>query len=258
MTPLLELAGVSVAYRSAVGRSVTALDDVSFDVRAGETVGLVGGSGAGKSTVAHVVAGLRRPDSGTVRIDGRDQASLTRRRRAAARRRVHLVFQDPYTSLAPHLRVSGLVGEPLVIAGIPRAERGRRVLGALAEVTLDPAQDYASRHPHQLSGGERQRVALARALVERPALIVADEPTAMLDASVRADLLSLLSRLQAVHAMALLFITHDLALAESFCHRLVVLAEGRVVETGETRQVLQAPAHPYTAALVGAVRRLHS
>ena len=258
MTPLLELAGVSVAYRSTAGRSVSALDDVSFTLAAGETVGLVGGSGAGKSTVAHVVAGLRRPDRGAVRIDGQDQVGLTRRQRAAGRQRVHLVFQDPYTSLAPYLRVAAIVAEPLAIAGVAEAERSRRALDALAEVALEPAQSFAARYPHQLSGGERQRVALARAIVQRPALVVADEPTAMLDGSVRADLLSMLSRLQAVHAMSCLFITHDLALAEASCDRLVVLSGGRVVETGPTHDVLQRPAHPYTAALVGAVRRLHA
>jgi ABC-type microcin C transport system duplicated ATPase subunit YejF len=168
-----------------------------------------------------------------------------------------LVFQDPYTSLAPFFRVGTAVAEPLVIAGVAAPDRTQRVLEALSEVGLTPPERYTGRHPHQLSGGERQRVALARALVLRPALIVADEPTAMLDASLRADLLSMMAHLQVERGTTYLFITHDLALAEGFCDRLVVLCNGRVVEQGPTREVLHRPTHPYTAALVDAARRLH-
>lgn len=257
MTPLLELAGVTLAYRSQTGCPIIALSDVGFALEEGETVGLVGGSGAGKSTVARLVAGLERPDAGSVRVGGRDLATCSRRERREIRRRVHLVFQDPYTALAPFQRVGTVVAEPLVIAGVAARERNRMVLDALAEVTLTPPEHFAMRHPHELSGGERQRVALARALVLRPDLIVADEPTAMLDASVRADLLALMARLQVDHGMAYLFITHDLALAEGFCDRLVVLSGGRLVEQGTTADILLRPAHPYTVALVDAVRRLH-
>lgn len=249
--PVLSVDQVSKAF----GR-VTALDQVSFTVAAGETVGLVGGSGAGKSTVARLVAGLVVPDTGTIRVDGRDLAGLSRVQRRAVRRRVHLVFQDPYASLPPGRRVADIVAEPLVIHRVATGqERRRRVLHALAEVALSPER-YATRFPHELSGGERQRVALARAVVLRPELIVADEPTAMLDASTRAGLLRLLAGLRELHGVAYLYITHDLALAEGFCDRLLVLCHGQVVEQGPTEEVLGRPSHPYTAALVDAVRQL--
>ncbi|MDP9020182.1 MAG: ATP-binding cassette domain-containing protein [Actinomycetota bacterium] len=249
--PLLGVDQVSKAF----GR-VIALDRVSFTVAAGETVGLVGGSGAGKSTVARLVSGLVDPDAGTIRVDGHDLAGLSRAQRRAVRRRVHLVFQDPYASLPPGRRVADIVAEPLVIHRVATGEeRRRRVLDALAEVALSPER-YAARFPHELSGGERQRVALARAVVLRPELIIADEPTAMLDASTRAGLLRLLADLRAVHGVAYLYITHDLALADGFCDRLVVLRHGQVVEQGLTAEVLGRPAHPYTAALVDAVHQL--
>ncbi len=250
--PLLGVDQVSKAF----GR-VIALERVSFTVAAGETVGLVGGSGAGKSTVARLVGGLVDPDAGTIRVDGHDLAELSRGQRRAVRRRVHLVFQDPYASLPPGRRVADIVAEPLVIHRVATGEeRRRRVLDALAQVALAAPERYAARFPHELSGGERQRVALARAVVLRPELIVADEPTAMLDASTRAGLLRLLADLQELHGVAYLYITHDLALADGFCDRLVVLRHGQVVEQGLTAEVLGRPAHPYTAALVGAVHQL--
>lgn len=250
--PLLELDGVGKVFHKVV-----ALDGVSFHVNTGESVGLVGGSGAGKSTIARLVTGLLSPDTGTVRIDGRDLAECSRAERRVTRRRVHLVFQDPYASLPPGRRVSDIVAEPLVIQRLAGGtEDQRRVLDALAAVALTPPARYATRYPHELSGGERQRVALARAIVVRPDLIVADEPTAMLDASIRSDLLRLLADLGTSHGVAYLYITHDLALAGWFCDRLVVLHQGEVVEQGRTDDVLGRPAHPYTAALVKAVQQL--
>lgn len=253
--PLLELREVSKTFPRT---GVVAVDGVSLMVGAGEAVGLVGSSGAGKTTVARLVAGLEVADSGTVLLDGIDVAGLGRRARRRLRRRVHLIFQDPYSSLAPHLRVADLVAEPLVIQHREAGDaRATKVAEALESVCLSPAR-YLQRWPHELSGGERQRVALARALVGRPDLVVADEPTAMLDPRVRAELLALMGALQRAHALAWLLITHDLAVADGFCDRLVVMATGEVVEDGRTASVIEWPTHPATAALVCAARRLQA
>ena len=253
MTALLELRSVTRSFRR--GRLV-AVDDVSLEVDAGETVGIVGSSGAGKSTVARLVAGLITPDRGSIVFGGADLATLGSAERRAVRRRLQLVFQDPYTSLAGHLRVADLVAEPLVIHRVgDRDHRAELVGEALAAVRLPPPR-YLDRWPHELSGGERQRVALARALVLRPRLVVADEPTAMLDPRVRAELLDLMDELRTSLGMAYLFITHDLAVADRFCHRLVVMSQGSVVEDGPTSRVVGRPRHPVTVALVDAARRL--
>lgn len=253
---LLSVRGVCKGFGHR-GRKVAAVDDVSFDLAAGETLGLVGPSGAGKSTVAHIVVGLTTPDAGTVTFQGRafhgSRAHRQRRRGGGPQ----LIFQDPYAALAPGLSVAELVVEPLAIsASGSRGERRRRALQALEEVRLEPPARYADRYPHELSGGERQRVALARALILRAALIVADEPTQMLDAALRTELLALMRDLQATHGMAYLYVTHNLALAQRLCDRLAVMDRGRIVETGPTRSVLAHPGHERTAALVHAVRRL--
>ncbi|MGH9151491.1 MAG: ABC transporter ATP-binding protein [Acidimicrobiales bacterium] len=252
-SPLLELRSVSRSFQHG---SVTAVDAVNLHVNESETVGLVGSSGAGKSTVARLVAGLLTPDGGQVVFEGRDLATLRRAERRAVRRRLHLVFQDPYTALAGHLRVADVVAEPLVIHRLgDRANRDTLVGEALDAVGLSPS-GYRNRWPDQLSGGERQRVALARALVLRPRLVVADEPTAMLDPRVRAEVLGVMSALQKTFGLAYLFITHDLAVADSFCHRLVVMARGAVVEEGPAEDVVGRPRHAATIALVEAARRL--
>ena len=255
MTPLLTVQELTVTFASrASGRRVRALDGVDLTVAAGETVGLVGGSGAGKSTVARAVVGLVRPDRGRVLLDGADVAALSRAALRARRREMHLVFQDPYSALPPTLPVGRIVVEPLVIHRLD--DREARVHDALAAVHLAPER-YLRRFCHQLSGGERQRVAFARALVTQPRLILADEPTQMLDASLRAEIADLLEELRARRGVAVLHITHDLALAQRSCDRLVVLRAGRVVEEGPCDTVLSQPAHPYTRALVEAARRLH-
>jgi len=245
--PVLELEGVSKTFRSG-RRSVAAAEAVSLRIAVGEAVGLVGRSGAGKSTLARLVCGLLSPEAGHVHVEGKDPASR--------RGRTQLVFQDPYEALPPALRVVDVVAEPLLIAGAcsPR-ERRERAREALDEVALDPER-FAERFPHELSGGERQRVALARAIVARPALVVADEPAAMLDATLAAELVELVAALRSRYGMAWLLITHELGLAARVCDRLVVLADGKVVDEGPTARVLSAPDGPEARVLVAAAQEL--
>ena len=244
--PLLELHEVTRGYR--VGRRTTVgVQDVSLTVRAGERVGVVGASGAGKSTLAALVVGLLAPDAGQVLVDGAPRSGRPDGR-------VHLVAQDPYAALAPHATVAWSVAEPLRIRGERPSQH--ELAAALDEVGLTPAGRYLGRHAHQLSGGERQRVALARAVIARPSLVVADEPTQMVDVLARRDLLALLRRLAEDDGTAWLYVTHDLAVARSFCERLVVMDAGRIVEHGTTQEVLDAPRTAPARALVGAARRL--
>lgn len=254
--PLLAVQGLRRCFRHR-DREVVAVHGATLTVDTGETVGLVGPSGAGKSTLARMITGLTRPDAGTVVYRGRELTGLTARRGRRHGPGPQMIFQDPYAALAPGLTVAELVAEPLAIhTSDPPKERRRRALAALEEVRLTPADGFADRHPHELSGGERQRVALARALLLRPPLVVADEPTQMLDAALRTALLDLMRDLQAAHGTAYLYVTHNLALAQSLCDRLVVMDRGRIVEAGPTRTVLGSPEHARTAALVEAVRRL--
>lgn len=254
---VLSVSGLSVSY----GRTDT-VRDIGFELRAGETVALVGGSGAGKSTVAKAIAGLVTPRSGSAVLEPvgrvRDRIDLfaaARSRCRAARRSVHLVMQDPYASLPPHRRVIDIVAEPLVIHRVgSRVEREDAAREALASVGLDPSR-YARRFPRELSGGERQRVAFSRAIVTRPAVILADEPTGMLDATLRAEVSQLMSDLAREHGTAILHITHDLALAARTCDRVIVMSDGAIVEEGATTQVLRDPRHATTRNLLDAALR---
>lgn len=253
---IVELRDVTKRFRRRArdqGQNVVvAVDGVSLSVPAGQVVAIVGESGAGKTTVGHLMLGLHRPDLGSVRFEGSDLASLGRRRLRQARRRMHLVLQDPYQSLHPGMRVEAVVGEPLAIAGISRARRRDRVLSALEEVGLTPASRYAARFPHQLSGGQRQRVAIARAFVCEPRLVIADEPTSMLDASLCAGILELLLGIRTRLGTAFVYITHDLAVARHVSDRLVVMRGGRILEDGVTDAVIAAPQHTYTQLLLAA------
>ncbi|MGH3529527.1 MAG: ABC transporter ATP-binding protein [Pseudonocardiaceae bacterium] len=256
--PLLDVRGVRATFPGSGGGPPTvALDAVDLRVFPGECVGLVGGNGAGKSTLAWLVAGLRSPDAGSIVLGGREHAARHRRERRLIGADVALIMQNPYAALPPHATVAATVAEPLVIrgTGTPRSRR-ELVDAALDAVALRPASRFGARYAHQLSGGERQRVALARALVGRPRLIVADEPTRMLDAAIAAELLDLMRQLRHDHGLTYLFVTHDLSATQDFCDRLVVLDRGTVVEDGPTHRLITQPAHPTTAALVHAVRRL--
>ncbi|MCU1280214.1 MAG: oligopeptide/dipeptide transporter, ATP-binding protein [bacterium] len=222
------------------------LDDVSFDVAAGEIVALVGESGSGKSTLARVLCGLDTADAGRVVVDG---APLSR-----AGTRVQMVFQDPFAALNPVHTVEHHLARPLARRlRLPAAELRDEVVRLLAEVGLDPT--LAARHPHALSGGQRQRVVIARALAAAPRVILADEPTSMLDVSTRLGVLALLRRLADEHRLAIVFITHDLASAAAMADRALTLYAGRVVESGATATVLRAPAHPYTRLLLSSAPR---
>jgi peptide/nickel transport system ATP-binding protein len=257
--PMLRLVDVHKHFRAGRrrnrGEAVKAVDGVNVDVAPGEILGIIGESGSGKSTLARLVLGLVRPDRGQILFEGDDLARLPERRLRAARGGMHLVFQDPYDALSPRMRVGELVAEPLEIHGGGGGRPTReRVLEALDHADLRPAADFVERYPNQLSGGQRQRVALARALVLRPRLIVADEPTSMLDVPLRAGLLRTMGSLRERHGVTFIFITHDLALARSFCDRVAVMFRGGIVELGPTDEVITTPAHPYTQALLAAVR----
>jgi oligopeptide/dipeptide ABC transporter ATP-binding protein len=229
---------------------VHAVDGLSLRVDPGEVVALVGESGSGKSTVGRLVVRLLDPTSGTVRLDGVDVSTLSRRALRPHRNAVSIVFQDPASSLDPRMSVGAIVAEPLRLHGVARADRLAQVRRVLEQVGMRPG--VAERYPHELSGGQRQRVSIARALVSHPRLLVADEPTSALDVSVQASVLNLLADLQRDLGFACLFITHDLAAVEYLADKVVVMYLGRVAEVGTREQIFSSPRHPYTQALLSA------
>jgi ABC-type oligopeptide transport system ATPase subunit len=233
-----------------------AVDDISFEIMQGETFGLVGESGCGKTTTGRCILRLIEPTSGQVLFKGRDLAPLSAGDMRLARRDLQIVFQDPYSSLNPRMRVGAIVGEPLVIfrEGTAR-ERTQRVAELFELVGLDPA--HATRYPHEFSGGQRQRIGLARALALNPSLVIADEPVSALDVSVQAQVVNLLLDLQSRLGLTYLFIAHDLRLVRQICTRVAVMYRGRIVEVGQADAVFTAPAHPYTAALLSAVPKIN-
>jgi ABC-type oligopeptide transport system ATPase subunit len=234
------------------GTVVRAVDDVSFAVDAGETFGLVGESGSGKTTTGRCVLRLIEPTSGSIRFKGEDVLLFTRRRMREARREMQIVFQDPYSSLNPRMRVRDIVEEPLIIHDLgSRAARRDRVAELFHLVGLDPA--HLSRYPHEFSGGQRQRIGLARALALNPSFLVLDEPVSALDLSIQAQVVNLLTDLQQQLNLTYLFIAHDLRLVEHVCTRVAVMYLGRIVEMGPTSALFDAPQHPYTRALLSAI-----
>jgi peptide/nickel transport system ATP-binding protein len=238
------------------GQTRAVVDEVSFTLSAGETVGIVGESGSGKSTVARIVLGLIEPDAGQVLLDGQPWSGVSERQRRERRVRLQLVAQDPYASFDPRHTVGRIIGESLDPLRLDERERRRRVLRLLDEVQLGAA--CYTRHPRELSGGQRQRVALARAFAPNPALLVADEPVSALDVSVQAQILDLLADLQAEHGTALLLISHDLGVVHHLADRVLVMREGRVLESGLVDEVLVTPQHRYTRALIDALPSLPS
>ncbi len=234
---------------------VMALRGVSFDLAAGRSLGVVGESGSGKSTLARLVMALEAPSAGEVLLDGQDLHRLSPAALRAARETLQMVFQDPYGSLDPRRSVLHTVAEPLrMLEGAGRVEQRERAAEALHAVGL--GADALARYPHEFSGGQRQRIAIARALITRPRLIVADEPVSALDVSVQAQVLNLLQDLQQRFGLALLFISHDLAVVDMVCDEVIVLYQGRIVEQGAPATLFRRAAHPYTRALMQAVPRM--
>ena len=252
MPSLVEIRNLTKHFPAARGQVVRAVDGVSFTIERGETLGLVGESGCGKTTVGRCLLRLVEPTAGEIRFDGRDLRALGRGALRALRRRMQIIFQDPYSSLNPRLRVGAIVGEPLAIHGIGgAAERRARVAELLRVVGLDP--DYAARYPHQFSGGQRQRIGIARALALNPDFIVADEPVSALDVSVQAQVVNLLQDLQQQFGLTYLFISHGLAVVEHLSTRVGVMYLGKLVELAPAAEIYRRPLHPYTRALLAAI-----
>ena len=260
MPPLLEVHHLVKHFTRKHGlfRSasvVRAVDDVSFVVEEGEMFGLVGESGSGKSTTGRCILRLIEPNGGQVLFRGENVLGFSAARMRVARRDMQIVFQDPYSSLNPRMKVGQIVEEPLVIHGLgSRTERRARVEELFELVGLD--RDHLRRYPHEFSGGQRQRIGIARALALHPALIIADEAVSALDVSIQAQVVRLLLDLQQRFKLTYLFIAHDLRLVENICRRVAVMYLGRIVEMGDTQSLFQRPAHPYTRALLSAIPTL--
>jgi len=249
--PLLEVRGLRVHFPTPKG-VVKAVDGVDLALSAGETLGLVGESGCGKSTAARGITGLIRPTGGSVRIEGREMTAMDDRELRATRKQMQMVFQDPYASLDPRMTVLDIVGEPIRNFGLARGKAVRdRVRALLERVGLDP--DFEVRYPHEFSGGQRQRIGVARALAVEPTLILCDEPVSALDVSIQAQIVNLLEDLQNDLGLAYLFISHDLSVVRHVSDRIAVMYLGRIVELAPSRQLYRNPLHPYTEALLSAV-----
>jgi len=257
--PLLEVRNLVKHFRVAGGlfggRSglIRAVDGVSFELRRGETLGLVGESGCGKTTTGRCILQLERPTSGEVIFEGRDLTRLGEDELRAVRRKMQVIFQDPYSSLNPRMTVGQIIAEPLAVHGIvtERRSRAQRMRDLLSHVGLLP--QHADRYPHQLSGGQRQRVGIARALAVEPALIICDEPVSALDVSIQAQIINLLEDLQAQFGLTYLFVAHDLSVVRHISDRVAVMYLGKIVEITDRKSLYDVPLHPYTKALLSAV-----
>src|SRR3954469_16437876 len=258
--PILEVRGLfkhypltqGILFRKQVG-SVKAVDGVDFELSRGETLGIVGESGCGKSTVAKMLVNLERPTAGEIRYKGEDVTKLSGRALRAVRRNIQMVFQDPYTSLNPRMTVGDIIGEPFEIHPevAPKGDRRRKVQDLLDVVGLNP--EYINRYPHQFSGGQRQRIGIARGLALQPEIIICDEPVSALDVSIQAQVMNLLERLQKELGLAYIFIAHDLSVVRHISDRVGVMYLGKVVESGYHMAIYEQPTHPYTQALLSAV-----
>jgi oligopeptide/dipeptide ABC transporter ATP-binding protein len=254
-TPVLQVQGLKKHFpvpRSRGGGKVYAVDGVDLTINAGEVLGLVGESGSGKSTVGKCIVRLLEPTEGRIVLNGRDISHLPQRQIRSVRRQVHMVFQDPYSSLDPRMAIGDIISEPLRMHRVARSrELDKKVETLLDKVGLSAGMRY--RYPHELSGGQRQRVGLARSLSLDPNLLIADEPVSALDVSVQASVLNLLMDLQQDLGFSCLFIAHDLATVELLCDRVAVMYLGHVVEEGSRKEIFQSPKHPYTQSLLSAI-----
>ena len=247
--PLLEVQHLRVEFRGRkTKRSVHAVDDVSLEIRPGETLGLVGESGCGKTTLTRAILGLAKPTAGSIKIDGQEVAGMSRRRMRKYRSKLQVVFQDPYASLDPRMSVHELVAEPLRVNHCYSPSRVDELLDSVGLT-----REMGRRHPGSFSGGQRQRIGIARALALNPQLLILDEPVSALDVSIQAQVINLLKRLQADLGLTYLFIAHDLAAVRHMSHRVAVMYLGRVVELGTCSEIFSSPQHPYTQSLLAAI-----
>ncbi len=253
LTKHFTLRGDMISRIAGKSRTLRAVDDISFHIHPGETLGLVGESGCGKSTTGRLITRLIEPTSGAIRLDGEDLLAFNRSRMKAARKRIQLVFQDPYSSLNPRKTIMQILSRPLEIHdfGSSWRERRERVLELLNLVGL--GREHIDRYPHEFSGGQRQRIAIARALAVYPALVIGDEPVSALDVSVQAQILNLFRELQEKLQLTYLFIAHDLSVIRHISGRVAVMYVGKIVETGPVADIFASPQHPYTNALMAAV-----
>ena len=254
MSMLVKIEHLMKVYGHSKSDRVVVLKDVSFSFEQGEIIGLIGASGAGKSTIGKILAGLESPSSGVIYFENVELTALKTKQRRSFAKHIQMIFQDPYESLSPRMKIYELVEEPLIIQNIEpdKEKRSQLVKEALSFVSLDPTK-YLDRYPHELSGGERQRVGVARAFVCKPKLIIADEPTSMLDTSLRLELIQLLKRMNEEFKISYVFITHDIALTNGFCDRIIVLHQGEIVDEGPTARVINEPTHPFTKKLIEAL-----
>lgn len=249
---LVEVTNLTKHFPASNKQLVRAVDGVSFAIQRGETFGLVGESGCGKTTVGRCLLRLIEPTGGEIRFDGRNLTELNRTELRALRRRMQIIFQDPYSSLNPRMKVGQIIAEPLAVHGVAtKTEQREKVAELLSVVGLDP--DYADRYPHQFSGGQRQRIGIARALALNPDFIVADEPVSALDVSVQAQVVNLLQDLQAQFGLTYLFISHGLAVVKHISSRVGVMYLGKLVELASADEIYSTPLHPYTQALLAAI-----
>ena len=254
MTPFVRIEKLMKIYGHSKSDKVAVLKNVSFSFEQGEIIGLIGASGAGKSTIGKILAGLEVPSKGQIFFENTELTKLKPKERRRLAKDIAMIFQDPYESLSPRMKIWQLIEEPLVILGLEtnKEKRMQLVREALRVVSLDPDK-YLDRFPHELSGGERQRVGVARAFVCKPRLIIADEPTSMLDTSLRLELVALLKQMNVDYGISYVFITHDIALTKGFCDRIIVLHQGEIADQGPTEDVIEHPTHPFTKSLIEAL-----